>query len=426
MYTAMENKGISNVIYRLTGFANGGMSPTVPNQISIDKAVGGQNGYNTFMQFAKEKGIEVFLEFDMSYVHSTKWFDGFSYRTDAVNTIDGRYSSKREYSSSYQSLVRTGLIAITPAVFSNIFRGMNSDLQKLGATSVSLSTLGSDLNSDFSELHPLDRENAKKEVQLTLGDAKEALQSIMVDGGNAYTWAYVSHILNAPLDSSHYTYSNETIPFFGMVLHGYVQLAGSPTNMAGSVDYEILKLIENGASPYFTLSYRNTSKLKESSTLNRYYSVSFENWIDDLGDIYKTVNEALSDVQTSLIVNHEFLEAVRVPTAEELARDEEAARLVEEALKAAEEAKKAEEERKKAHDELIAALNGTEVTPSKSQSSSTTVTTETTEINKYTVNDGSVVRVTYDNGIVFLLNYNTFDVTVDGITVSAYGFVKLS
>lgn len=429
MYTQMEDKGITNVIYRLTGFTNGGMDPTVPNRITFDKVVGGESGYNQLMQFAQEKGIEVFLEFDMSYVHNTKWFDGFSYRTGAVNTIDGRYSGKREYSSSYQSLVSVGLIAISPAVFSDMFKDLNDDLQKAGATSISLSTLGSDLNSDFSEKHPLDREDAKKEVQLTLKKAGEALQSIMVDGGNAYTWAYVSHILNAPLDSSHYTYANETIPFFGMVLHGYIQLAGSPTNMVGSLNYEILKLIENGANPYFTLSYRNTSKLKESLTLSSYYSVSFENWIDDLGDIYKTVNDALSDVQTSLIVDHEFLEAVRVPTEAELARDKEAARLAEEAREAAEAAKKAEEERKKAHDALIAALNGTTVASSSGSTATSTASsgsTETPQANQYTVNDGSVVRVTYENGIVFILNYNTFDVTVDDITVPSYGFVKLS
>ena len=48
---------------------------------------------------------------------------------------------------------------------------------------------------------------------------------------------------------------------------------------------------------------------------------------------------------------------------------------------------------------------------------------------KYTSDDNSIVLVTYENGVSFILNYNNFDVTtvVDGITykVDGYGYVVL-
>ena len=47
--------------------------------------------------------------------------------------------------------------------------------------------------------------------------------------------------------------------------------------------------------------------------------------------------------------------------------------------------------------------------------------------NKYkTMDDGRIVRVTYEDGTTFILNYNYFDVTVEGTVVEAYGYVKVN
>ena len=112
----------------------------------------------------------------------------------------------------------------------------------------------------------------------------------MIDGGNAFTWKYADHILNVTLDSSHFNYSAYTVPFIGLVLHGYVNFAGTPTNMASDMGYMTLKMLENGALPYFTLSYQNTPLLKENNTLSKYYSVAYGIWHDDLVATYKKLN----------------------------------------------------------------------------------------------------------------------------------------
>ena len=48
---------------------------------------------------------------------------------------------------------------------------------------------------------------------------------------------------------------------------------------------------------------------------------------------------------------------------------------------------------------------------------------------KYTTTSGSVVRVEYEGGVNFLLNYNSFDITVKyngtTYTIEALGFVRI-
>ena len=123
------------------------------------------------------------------------------------------------------------------------------------------------------------------------------------------------------LDSSLYYYSSQSVPYMGMVLHGYVQYAGTPTNEAGDIKYELLKIIQSGASPYFLLSYQNIQKLKEDWRLSRYYSVSYEIWFEDLIKYYNILNDALKDCQSSTIDSCEFLYAECIPSDDVIVAD---------------------------------------------------------------------------------------------------------
>ena len=321
--------GIQNVSFRLTGFTNGGMIPTVPTKVKFEKAAGGNKEFVEFLKYAEEKGVGVYPEFDFAYMSASGSFDGFSYSKDAVRTIDNRYITKREYTAVLQSFSTTGKICISPCVYEKYFEKFDKSFTKVldgNTTSVSLGTLGSDLNSDFDKKEPYNREDAKNFTldMLKRFSVDEKYTNIMVDAGNAYAMQYADVVLNAPLDSSRYAYASEAIPFFGMVYHGYVVFTGSPTNMAGDINYETLKILENGASLYMMLSYDNVQVLKEDEVLSKYYAIDYKVWKETLlgkqdpetGEyittgLYAKLNSILKDVQTSRIDLHAFIDCNR-------------------------------------------------------------------------------------------------------------------
>lgn len=150
----------------------------------------------------------------------------------------------------------------------------------------------------------------------------EEENSIMLSGGNAFTLKYADVITDVALTSSEYIHSSQTVPFTGIVLHGSVDFTGTPINMEGDIDRAILNAIENGASMFFTLSYRNTKELASDEFWSKYYSVSYDIWKDDVKKYYDILNDALKDLQTSYITDHRFLNAARVPDEDEAAADE--------------------------------------------------------------------------------------------------------
>ena len=371
MYNELSEAGISNVNFRLTGYYNGGLDCTYIAKLDWEDVVGGENGFNDLLSYASEKGFGVYPEFDFAYQRVSDWFDGVSEKAHLVKSIDDRYMSKRNYDAAMQSFESDYALAISATVYDHFYEKFDANYSKYNATGVSVSTLGTDLNSDFDEDQPYNREDSKEATVELLASLDEKY-SVMINGGNAYSVPYADHIIDIATDSSNLLRASETVPFVTMVLHGYVSYSGGAINMEGDIQKPLLKAVETGSSLYFTLCYQNTTALKESDIYNKYYSVSYENWKDEIIKDYEILNEALADVQTSKVVDHQFLSG----------------------------------NYRAGEDEEVDSSTG------------------------YVVESGSIVMVEYDNGTKFIINYNSFDITatdVDGETyeIDALSFIKI-
>ncbi len=323
MYEFLLGKEVENVNFRLTGYANGGLYSDVPYKLKWEGSVGGKGDFKDLVEYAAaHPGLDIFPDFDFVYTTGSQ-NTTVNMKKNAARTVDNRYTARRTYSATQQTLVSYFQMVMSPATFDYFYEELEERYADYGNKSISLSTLGSDLNSDFDEEKTSLREDSKYYTMQALNYFVERDYSVMVDSGNAYTWGYVDHILNVPLDSNRYNKEKESIPFMGVVLHGYVEFAGSAFNMEGNLTYAMLKAIENGAGVYFVISYANTELLKEDVLLSQNYSVRYDIWQNRLVEIYHELNAVLADVQTKLIIHHENLKdkSTRVPDADELLQD---------------------------------------------------------------------------------------------------------
>ena len=332
MYDNLSSQGITNINFIMTGYNDKGMYSGVDYDVKWEKAVGGKKGFEELVAYAKEKGFGVYPDFDFVYHTGNTLTDGVSLKKHLVKTIDDRYANKQEYSATKQSYLSFFELLISPAYMDRFYQHLTEKYMKYDPIGISISTLGNSLNSDFDEDEPYNREDSKFFTVEALTYLDEKYDNIITSEGNAFTWKYVDHITDIALDSSRYSQAGASVPFLGIVLHGYVQTAGTPINMEGNIDYALLKAIENGASLKFILSYRNTNKLKNTGTsndktqrdLSTYYSIRYDIWFDDVVSIYTELNSLLADVQTAAISDHKFVEGVRVPDADELISDAQA------------------------------------------------------------------------------------------------------
>ncbi|MBE6632271.1 MAG: hypothetical protein E7623_06170 [Ruminococcaceae bacterium] len=322
MYDELAENDVSNINFILTGYSKGGLNTDlVPTGIKWDRSVKKDMSFEDLLAYAKEKGFGLYPDFDFVFASDNKLFDGMRLKKHAVKTIDGRYTSKREYSATRQTYVSYYELAMSPAYFSDFYTKLSEDYTKYEPIGISVSSLGEYLTSDFDEKDPYHREDSKDFTIEAFAYLKNEYSKVMTSYGNAYSWKYVDYITDIATDSSRHARSAATVPFLGIVLHGYKQIAGEPINMEGNIDYAMLRAIENGASLKFILSYDNTEKLKENEQTSDYYSVRYDIWVSDLIARYNDINNALKDVQTSTIEGHKFIDGWRIPDETEIIND---------------------------------------------------------------------------------------------------------
>ncbi len=339
-YTALVGniKNISNINFKLTGFANGGMSSTYPVKLRWERACGGKSGFKALVKEANSvsetegKNFSIFPEFDFMYINKVAMFDGISNKGNVSKMVDNRYASMQTYDSVMQEFDTTFTLVINPGALETLYGKFVNKYSKYDVKGISVSTIGSNLNSNFDEDEPLNRVDAEYAVSALLDKmANDNGYDVMMDKGNVYALKYATHILNASIDSSHLRYSSYTIPFSGLILHSYVNYTGTPLNYSGSAEYDMLRAIESGASLYYVVCYQNAAHLKDDEKLNSYFGVDYSNWYDSIVKSYTSLNEAIGDLQGHEIVDHKILIAERVIEEKESAANFE--KLQQEALK---------------------------------------------------------------------------------------------
>ena len=316
LYSEMES--ISNINFKLTGFANGGMYYTYPSKVKWERALGGKRGFRDLIKTAEglsegSANFGVYPEFDFSYVTNTAWGDGISKGEDLARMVDNRYASKQDYNSVLGIYESFYAMVVSTDSLDGLYSDFSKSYSKYGHKALSVANLGSDLNSNLDRDNGINRHESSENVIALLDRiANKDGYDLMISKGNSYAIGYADHILDISTDSSHFIYSSYTVPFTGMVLHSYVSYAGSPVNYAGSPDYEILRSIENGAALYYILCYDNTEYMKEDIILNDYYGIDYQNWYDDLVQQYNVINDAIGAYQGYQIVDHRIILAERV------------------------------------------------------------------------------------------------------------------
>jgi hypothetical protein len=130
---------------------------------------------------------------------------------------------------------------------------------------------------------------------------------LMIAGSNAYLLPYAEVLVEAPLYARGEAILHQTVPFYAMVVSGYMEFAGEPFNLADHRgDFYLLKLLETGAAPYFALTWEPSS-LTKNTDFDYLFSTYYPDIKGDVLAVYNTVREVLGDAWPAAIVDHKVL-----------------------------------------------------------------------------------------------------------------------
>ncbi|MDQ6421868.1 DUF5696 domain-containing protein [Paenibacillus sp. LHD-117] len=302
----LQNRGVFRIDLRYSGWFNEGYYHSLPDSVKPDESLGGRKGWERLLAYAEERNIEVYpdVAFQRVYVNGK----GFKATRDGARFLN-RKAAKRYK----QDLVTTNpegraYYVLSPRKLDGVVDGFLKSYSSYGASGLSLRDLGEDLNSDIPTKGTIDRQDAAGIAEQNMEKFRAASGNVMISGGNAYALPYASTIVNAPLTSSGFNIAPEQIPFYSMVLHGYVDLAGAPLNHGRNQDSRaaLLRTLETGSILYYQWFYEEPSVIRDTK-LNYLFSPYYANWLDEAAQLYKETNETLREVRGQTIANHRKL-----------------------------------------------------------------------------------------------------------------------
>ncbi len=304
---------ITNLRVNYLGWFNGGYYHDVPKKVKVEKKLGGKKELAALNKKLKEAGAKLFG--DVAIQRASFESDHFNYKIESAMryagypVFYGRVNPARLRKTDSLGYPESMYNILSPKYLPRYVGKFLDGFDKVKLSGVSLRDLGDVLSSDKRRTNIINREEAKQLVNSQLERLKGKIDHLMVNGGNAYSWAYTTDLINTPASHNPFYLVDEEIPFYQMVIHGSIDYTSGAINLSDSYHKQniILRLIEFGEAPHFTLSYEESSDIKYSA-LNTMYSTQYKTWLADAVEIYQKTNEVLKHVVNSKILDSQLIE----------------------------------------------------------------------------------------------------------------------
>ena len=145
-------------------------------------------------------------------------------------------------------------------------------------------------------------ENLKKSYELINNSGIKFAASAC----NDYALKYVDSMRNIPLYSSGFDITDYDIPFYQIVVHGYIPYTSKARNASASADELFLLSVVTGTPLHYDFMYESPNTLTDCKYEKLFYT-HYEGWLDIAAEEYKFFNENIAGVSGSAITDHKFL-----------------------------------------------------------------------------------------------------------------------
>jgi len=300
--------GIYNVQMQLHGWFNGGINHYVARNVNQSRRLGSQSEMQALNARLQADGgaLNPAVNFMLTNFHSRRFNSTFEAARDipgmrgvmsrvARDMLSTRFSY---HSNDWFYIVHPGVIPFHVESFMPAYR------RSTGLDSLALLDMGDFLTESMYRQGSVDREHSRLISREQLGLLNQEFPHLVVFGGNDYAIRYASHLVDVPTRADWFYIIDHEVPFYQMVMHGYIEFAGSPVNLQSSPDVRgaLLNSMATGASPRFTMTAEPT-RIFQFSPHERMYSTQYVNWIRAAVDHYQEFNDVYRYLLTERIID---------------------------------------------------------------------------------------------------------------------------
>jgi len=284
-----------NIVY--TGAQAGGFNSQWTRNFRINNSLGGERGWEQFLQSLENTGHSAFLSGEILQVYKTG--RGFSASVDAARTTGGGLNFQYDYFIQDGSRNTNGRrwYLLAPAAWQSALSDVRENADK------TVEDVGKLVYSDYNQTQPVYRDRTGPALVDAL---RKESGRLSLSYGNAYVWELSPVLRDIPLGASGYFIQSDEVPFYQLVTHGSIEYSGVAMNLSPDKQLYLLRSIEYGALPHYFGTYTESSNLR-NTVLDGMFAASYRDWIDILANQATQLGDLYSRIGGQLMTGHEKL-----------------------------------------------------------------------------------------------------------------------
>ncbi|WP_211749367.1 DUF5696 domain-containing protein [Paenibacillus sp. Marseille-Q4541] len=308
MIDHFAKEGMTNLRITLEGYGKDGLYGDQPKHFPISKKLGGEKDLQELTAYAKGHGINLYVE--ANYARAFEDSGGIRKNKDGIRGMDRELavSSGYEVSSGWNDNSEIFYWLKPDRIIEKYVNKEKDKFKKLGVAGIQFAYWGETLFSDLDPKSISTRQSIAEKWINAVDTVRAAELQTGVSYGNAYTYGHIDNIDHAPLDSSHFIFSDETVPFYQIVLRGLIPYTASPTNLRDDAVMEKLRMIEYGALPSMRLTYQPTSQLQRTME-DELWSSEYTYWTTVAAEEFGQLQELYQHLDGAAITDHNEIES---------------------------------------------------------------------------------------------------------------------
>lgn len=295
--------GVGNMNLLLYGFHSGGRNAHWTGTLSPEKQLGGADGLNGLLEYAQGAPVDVTVVAEMVRVYRNG--AGFRGANDAAHSIsDGiAYQYTPNLINQKRDYTKEPYMLLAPELLPEKWDDYEASALEQGVGSVMVENWGTNVYSQYALDRFMTRDQAGTLWESALDDSRV---EIVADGGNAYALRVADRLVNISETDSDLDMTTREIPFYQMVVHGFLPYSGTPGNHVANSRDMFLKLMEYGAYPCYEWFYA-PSRDTQYTCLDDVFSGHYSAWLDQAAQEYAACLALYNATEGSPIVEHERL-----------------------------------------------------------------------------------------------------------------------
>lgn len=299
----LKEKDVDNIDIKYTSWTKQQIKNQIADKGKVLSTLGSKNDFEKIIN--KNKGTtDFYFETDFYETENIQ----LKYKLSNVFSYSASGKKALKYSYELENYLRSPYVPaknlISPLKSVSLAERFVKSF-KIDGAKTSIGKMSAFLSSDFRK-QGYTRNESKNDIINAL-EVLSAKNKMMISGGNAYSLPFASIIIDAPESSSAFDFADISVPFYQLVLSGFVDYSYQPLNSNTDPSELFLKSIETGASLHFYFISQNSEYLPDTSEYSKFTSIKPDDWYNSIGDYYSRMCEIGKATEGSELVSHKVL-----------------------------------------------------------------------------------------------------------------------